>query len=181
MGFFEKQKSFGRRCGGTVAMRPQSYDFSASVFKVHRSRPSRPNFSKLFLYFFNPKTCSKTSANLFAPPFTRSCATAVQTKSSTFDSNMAVWRPSWPNFQKLFFFFFDLLTSPNTWANVFAHPTTSIYVTAKKKIAIFPKGSAWISRTVCMYVCMYVCMLSLIHIWRCRRIERCRSRWSPYH
>ena len=23
--------------------------------------------------------------------------------------------------------------------------------------------------------------LSLIHIWRCRRIERCRSRWSPYH
>ena len=25
------------------------------------------------------------------------------------------------------------------------------------------------------------CRLSLIHIWRCRRIERCRSRWSPYH
>ena len=25
------------------------------------------------------------------------------------------------------------------------------------------------------------CVLSLIHIWRCRRIERCRSRWSPYH
>ena len=24
-------------------------------------------------------------------------------------------------------------------------------------------------------------VLSLIHIWRCRRIERCRSRWSPYH
>ena len=23
--------------------------------------------------------------------------------------------------------------------------------------------------------------LSLIHISRCRRIERCRSRWSPYH
>ena len=28
--------------------------------------------------------------------------------------------------------------------------------------------------------CMYM-YLSLIHIWRCRRIERCRSRWSPYH
>ena len=26
-----------------------------------------------------------------------------------------------------------------------------------------------------------MCHLSLIHIWRCRRIERCRSRWSPYH
>ena len=23
--------------------------------------------------------------------------------------------------------------------------------------------------------------LSLIHIRRCRRIERCRARWSPYH
>ena len=23
--------------------------------------------------------------------------------------------------------------------------------------------------------------LSLIHIWRCRRVLRCRSRWSPYH
>ena len=104
-GFFEKQKSFGRRCGGTVAMRPQSYDFSASVFKLHRSSPSRPNFSKLFLHFFNTKTCSKTSANLFAPPITSSRAMAVQTKSSSFDSNMVVWRPSWPNFQKLFFFF----------------------------------------------------------------------------
>ena len=29
-------------------------------------------------------------------------------------------------------------------------------------------------------VCVFLC-LSLIHIWRCRRIERCRSRWSPYH
>ena len=23
--------------------------------------------------------------------------------------------------------------------------------------------------------------LSLIHIWRCRRVHGCRSRWSPYH
>ena len=28
---------------------------------------------------------------------------------------------------------------------------------------------------------LYEYELSLIHIWRCRRIERCRSRWSPYH
>ena len=27
----------------------------------------------------------------------------------------------------------------------------------------------------------HIWTLSLIHIWRCRRIERCRSRWSPYH
>eukprot|EP00826_Nyctotherus_ovalis_P051422 TRINITY_DN6424_c0_g3_i5.p1 TRINITY_DN6424_c0_g3~~TRINITY_DN6424_c0_g3_i5.p1 ORF type:complete len:277 (-),score=39.35 TRINITY_DN6424_c0_g3_i5:13-843(-) len=29
--------------------------------------------------------------------------------------------------------------------------------------------------------CGTVEYLSLIHICRCRRIERCRSRWSPYH
>ena len=27
----------------------------------------------------------------------------------------------------------------------------------------------------------FVPLLSLIHIWRCRRRLRCRSRWSPYH
>ena len=26
-----------------------------------------------------------------------------------------------------------------------------------------------------------VWILSLIHIWRCRRLLTCRSRWSPYH
>ena len=28
---------------------------------------------------------------------------------------------------------------------------------------------------------VFVRCLSLIHIWRCRRRLRCRSRWSPYH
>ena len=61
-------------------------------------------------------------------------------------------------------------------------------------------------KNVSLYFCLYLCqlltdfqnsltselcrqfaimrllyILSLIHIWRCRRIERCRSRWSPYH
>ena len=30
-------------------------------------------------------------------------------------------------------------------------------------------------------LCTYMMYLSLIHIWRCRRITGCRSRWSPYH
>eukprot|EP00826_Nyctotherus_ovalis_P035020 TRINITY_DN2966_c0_g1_i1.p3 TRINITY_DN2966_c0_g1~~TRINITY_DN2966_c0_g1_i1.p3 ORF type:complete len:116 (-),score=11.87 TRINITY_DN2966_c0_g1_i1:15-362(-) len=30
-------------------------------------------------------------------------------------------------------------------------------------------------------VLLFRIYLSLIHICRCRRIERCRSRWSPYH
>ena len=28
---------------------------------------------------------------------------------------------------------------------------------------------------------LWLLLLSLIHIWRCRRTLRCRSRWSPYH
>ena len=32
-----------------------------------------------------------------------------------------------------------------------------------------------------LVICRFHYFLSLIHIWRCRRIERCRSRWSPYH
>ena len=34
---------------------------------------------------------------------------------------------------------------------------------------------------LCNYTINVNLHLSLIHIWRCRRIERCRSRWSPYH
>ena len=33
----------------------------------------------------------------------------------------------------------------------------------------------------CSWFFWCVCVLSLIHIWRCRRLLRCRSRWSPYH
>ena len=37
---------------------------------------------------------------------------------------------------------------------------------------------------LCCFLTAYTCflwILSLIHIWRCRRRLRCRSRWSPYH
>ena len=37
------------------------------------------------------------------------------------------------------------------------------------------------SLQVCKKIYRKIVHLSLIHIWRCRRIERCRSRWSPYH
>ena len=35
--------------------------------------------------------------------------------------------------------------------------------------------------TIAIFIYPVDLKLSLIHIWRCRRIERCRSRWSPYH
>ena len=31
------------------------------------------------------------------------------------------------------------------------------------------------------YPCIICVLLSLIHIWRCRRLLTCRSRWSPNH
>ena len=59
-----------------------------------------------------------------------------------------------------------------------------VYVECYK---VFDRNAHWL-----MYVCFAgesqnkwwchdIYILSLIHIWRCRRIERCRSRWSPYH
>ena len=39
----------------------------------------------------------------------------------------------------------------------------------------------WMQGNDRIVVLIYPSYLSLIHIWRCRRIERCRSRWSPYH
>ena len=41
------------------------------------------------------------------------------------------------------------------------------------------KGGVFLLLTWKMWV--NVISLSLIHIWRCRRLLRCRSRWSPYH
>ena len=52
-------------------------------------------------------------------------------KSFTFDSVVASWRPSWPNFQKLFFYFFDLKTCSKTLADLFAHSTTTMCATAE--------------------------------------------------
>ena len=54
-------------------------------------------------------------------------------------------------------------------------PVTSISCSKilKLKTSLKPRNKKSASATVYY--------LSLIHIWRCRRIERCRSRWSPYH
>ena len=64
-------------------------------------------------------------------------------------------------------------------------------------------GLLWLSRSTHGFICICYCVfhvfvfaffafifaivylihmyLSLIHIWRCRRLLTCRSRWSPYH
>eukprot|EP00826_Nyctotherus_ovalis_P043782 TRINITY_DN4657_c0_g6_i2.p2 TRINITY_DN4657_c0_g6~~TRINITY_DN4657_c0_g6_i2.p2 ORF type:complete len:142 (+),score=38.10 TRINITY_DN4657_c0_g6_i2:856-1281(+) len=68
-----------------------------------------------------------------------------------------------------------------------------------EKIGVWVNGKRvkWIEETDCAKTCFLnfthcynsssyptlplLHSLSLIHICRCRRIERCRSRWSPYH
>ena len=50
------------------------------------------------------------------------------------------------------------------------------------EVAIVTGKLYWFNITINkVYITYIVNDLSLIHIWRCRRIERCRSRWSPYH
>ena len=80
-----------------VALRPQSCDFLSSVFWL----------------CFTPKTCSKTSANLFACPTTCARATAVSPKSFIFLSSAKSWCGSQANFSKHLIFFIPL-TCPRT-------------------------------------------------------------------
>ena len=65
-------------------------------------------------------------------------------------------------------------------ATKFRHPGLHIVVYPK---AGPKKGTIKISpnKTLQSFINVAASPLSLIHIWRCRRIERCRSRWSPYH
>ena len=130
MGFFEKQKSFGRRCGGTVAMRPWSSEFCCVRILASSLEAFPTEFSKTLFGIFTPKTCSKTSANLFAHPITSSRMTAVTAKYSNFDGRVESWQPSWLNFQKLFLFYFYLKTCSKTLANLFVNLTRSTSATA---------------------------------------------------
>eukprot|EP00826_Nyctotherus_ovalis_P011655 TRINITY_DN13030_c0_g1_i1.p2 TRINITY_DN13030_c0_g1~~TRINITY_DN13030_c0_g1_i1.p2 ORF type:complete len:131 (+),score=36.33 TRINITY_DN13030_c0_g1_i1:298-690(+) len=73
---------------------------------------------------------------------------------------------------------FKLLTSANApkgFFDLFSKETTSTPRTGDKVVK-----PGWELRFAGDFGVMLQ-DLSLIHICRCRRIERCRSRWSPYH
>ena len=58
------------------------------------------------------------------------------------------------------------------------------FTSVEKKYFYYTRGSKqnlYVLRATKTCRCNSLRILSLIHIWRCRRIERCRSRWSPYH
>ena len=57
----------------------------------------------------------------------------------------------------------------------FGFPTTNRYRVLGPRQA--PKPFHWLGAVPFRYIYY----LSLIHIWRCRRLLTCRSRWSPYH
>ena len=99
---------------------------------------------------------------------------------------------------------FDLLTlvSGHTWRVTWSTPPPSLKIlrlsVLELWVLISPIGYHWqricsqcacaVSRDLCVganfshiFEIPDPDFLSLIHIWRCRRIERCRSRWSPYH
>ena len=70
-------------------------------------------------------------------------------KSFTFNSVVASWRPSWPNFQKLFFFIFlTLRHALKPWLICLLIQRQLCVLQQKIKIAIFPKVPGLISRTV---------------------------------
>ena len=74
----------------------------------------------------------------------------------------------------------------NKWSTFHTFTTTEVYgkpspVDHLQIYILCPHRRAPLHRPMLILACLTGDSLSLIHIWRCRRIERCRSRWSPYH
>ena len=63
-----------------------------------------------------------------------------------------------------------------TFSSPSPFPSLSILIA---KVKIYSGRLNQISLSLPILLCLIY--LSLIHIWRCRRRLRCRSRWSPYH
>ena len=63
-----------------------------------------------------------------------------------------------------------------SWLLYFIIWTADPFATKLGLMAQHYKMDCLVKRLDCSVV-----VLSLIHIWRCRRTPRCRSRWSPYH
>eukprot|EP00826_Nyctotherus_ovalis_P023616 TRINITY_DN1815_c0_g2_i19.p2 TRINITY_DN1815_c0_g2~~TRINITY_DN1815_c0_g2_i19.p2 ORF type:complete len:171 (-),score=38.47 TRINITY_DN1815_c0_g2_i19:17-529(-) len=75
---------------------------------------------------------------------------------------------------KLIDFGFSICSAPTQQLKIFCGtPSYMAPEVVSRKEYLGPPSDMW-SMGVLLY-------LSLIHICRCRRIERCRSRWSPYH
>ena len=75
-----------------------------------------------------------------------------------------------------------MCTHTHTHTDTYTHiclPQTYIYVYTHTHTQTLTHTHVSLKHT---YMCTHThTHLSLIHIWRCRRVLRCRSRWSPYH
>ena len=78
------------------------------------------------------------------------------------------------------FFFLLLLFSWLSCSSVtFANNSIGL---ASLKLEWQQRYKIHLTMTICFWSSPYTpTHLSLIHIWRCRRLNACRSRWSPYH
>ena len=149
MGFFEKQKSFGRRCGGTVAMRPWSYEFCCVRILASSLEAFPTEFSKTLFGIFTPKTCSKTSANLFTHPMTRSRSLRPLKQKFHFRQcccKLAAFLAEFP--KTVFFIFLTLRHALKPWLICLFIQRQLCVLQEKIKIASFPKVPGLISRTV---------------------------------
>ena len=78
----------------------------------------------------------------------------------------------------------------NCWDDIGKSLAIQVWPTVGEKkgdpLSIFLRMRSYAVFPVCSYTIIVSATyptqsLSLIHIWRCRRTPRCRSRWSPYH
>ena len=108
-------------------------------------------------------TGSSFQTNVFRQTFLQHCSAICLelSVSANICSELRLWHCLKPDLKLIF----SLLLLAN-WLDLSASASEAIAPRVHNAIQI---------------VYYYVLLLSLIHIWRCRRIERCRSRWSPDH
>ena len=105
-----------------------------------------------------------------------------------------LWNTTWKFSIKM-----TSLYKPTTWTpptNINTHPHTLFFSNkaANHHLKMHSAGRNWFfkpfpqilaceekTKTTTTDHIYSLDTLSLIHIWRCRRTPRCRSRWSPYH
>ena len=137
-------------------MRPRSYDF-VHVRTLASSLEAFPaEFFKTLLIFFHAQDISKTSANLFTPPITRSRSLRpLKQKVSLSTVLLQVGGLPGRISKNCFFIFLTLRHALKPWLICLLIQRQLCVLQQKIKIAVFPKVPGLISRTVCMHACVY--------------------------
>ena len=122
--------------------------------------------------------------NLVHQSFITKCSILSYWAEYQIRAKQSIWYPLSNSYFSIFSFAWHLLSIVSSREmsiySIYSHISVFLHVCKYIRFIQLPfRFDLNLSKALFLYrICL---LLSLIHIWRCRRIERCRSRWSPYH